>query len=147
MLAQINKKDMAEMAKKMRAVAQAPQAQDLKLKALAIAAPTPMEDEEETYFELVFKRRRNTTVAPSEHSTLDGHVSSLHAPPLSPSPSRDMVVVREDEGTSFQEEGLWDQSLDAPSFLEKVLLPKKAKEKLMSLKEDRLVQETMRQMG
>jgi len=58
-----------------------------------------------------------------------------------------MMVVREDEGTSFQEEGLWDQGLDVPSFLEKALLPNKAKEKLMSFEENHLVQETMRQLG
>jgi len=42
---------------------------------------------------------------------------------------------------------LWDQNLDVLSFLEKALLPNKAKEKLMGLKEDRLVQETMRQLA
>jgi len=54
-----------------------------------------------------------------------------------------MMVVREDKGTSFQEEGLWDQGLDVPSFIE--MVPNKAKEKLMSLEEDHLVEETMRQ--
>jgi len=37
--------------------------------------------------------------------------------------------------------------LDAPSFLEKALLPSKAKEKLMGLEEDLVVGETMRQLG
>ena len=62
-------------------------------------------------------------------------------------PQHDMMVVRENEGTSFQEKGLWDQGLDVPSFLEKALLSNKGKEKFMSLEEDRLVQDTMRQLG
>jgi len=50
-----------------------------------------------------------------------------------------MVVVQEGEGTNVQEEGLWDPNLDAPSFLEKVLLPTKTKEKLTGIKEDRML--------
>jgi len=37
--------------------------------------------------------------------------------------------------------------LDVPSYLEKTLLPNKEMEKLMVLEEDRLVHETMRQLG
>jgi len=37
--------------------------------------------------------------------------------------------------------------LDAPSFLEKILLPTKAKEKLESLEEDHLVEQAVRQLG
>jgi len=70
MLAPINKKDLAEKAKKMRAVAQAPSAQDLKLKVVVNAAPTPTDDEE-TYSGPVFKRRRKTT-EPSEQSVSNG---------------------------------------------------------------------------
>ena len=40
-------------------------------------------------------------------------------------------MVLEDEGTNSQGEGLWDQSLDVPSILEKTLLLNKAKEKLV----------------
>ena len=36
--------------------------------------------------------------------------------------------------------------MDAPSFLEKALLPSKAKEKMMGLEEDCLVGEIMRQL-
>jgi len=58
-----------------------------------------------------------------------------------------MVVVQEGKGTIFQEEGLWDPNLDAPSFLEKVLLPTKTKEKMTDIEEDRLVGQPMRQLG
>jgi len=58
-----------------------------------------------------------------------------------------MVVVQEGEGTSVQEEGLWDPSLDVLSFLKKVLLPNKAKEKLINTEEDRLVGEVISQLG
>ena len=137
MLARIDKKDLAERAKSMRAVAQAPQ--NLLLKAPAIIVPTFTEDNEETFSRPIFKRRRKTTAAPTEHSESDGCAPSNHAPPPSPTPPRDMIVVREDKGTSFQEEGIWDQGLDVPSFLEKALLPNKAKENLIRLEEDRVV--------
>ena len=78
--------------------------------------------------------KRKDIDAPTEHSHLDGRVPSNHASPASLTSPRDMMVVQEDEGTSSKEEGLWDQDLDIPSFLEKVLLSNKAKEKLMSLK-------------
>jgi len=55
-----------------------------------------------------------------------------------------MVVVQEGEGTSTPEKGLWDPNLDAPSFLEKILLPTKDKEKLESLEEDHLVEQVVR---
>jgi len=58
-----------------------------------------------------------------------------------------MVVVQEGEGTSTQEEGLWDPNLDSPSFLEKVLLPIKTKEKLSDLEKDHLVEQAVRQLG
>jgi len=38
-----------------------------------------------------------------------------------------MMVVQEDEGTSFRGKGLWNLDLDVLSFLEKTLLPNKEK--------------------
>jgi len=64
----------------MRAAAQAPLAQDLKLKVVGIVTPTLTEDDEETYSGPVFKRRRKTTDAPSKLSTSDGRVPFHHAP-------------------------------------------------------------------
>jgi len=58
-----------------------------------------------------------------------------------------MVVVHEGDGTSAPEEGLWDPNLDAPFFLEKILLPTKTKEKLEGLEQDHLVEQAMRQLG
>jgi len=43
-----------------------------------------------------------------------------------------MEVVQEGEATSAQEKGQWDPNLDAPSFLEKFILPTKTKEKLLA---------------
>jgi len=100
MLPQINKKDLAKRAKKMKAVAQAPPAQDLKLKVVVNVALTLIEGDKETYSRPIFKRRRKTATAPSKISTLDGRAPSHKASSPSPSPPRDMVVVQEDEGTS-----------------------------------------------
>jgi len=144
MLARIDKKVLAERAKKMRAATQAPQ--DLKLKAPVTVIRAPSKDDEETTSGLVFKRKRKTIVAPTEHSHSDGRAPSNCASSASPTSPLDMIVVQEDEGTSLKKEGLWDQDPDVPSFLEKALLPNKANEKLMSLKEDHLVQKTMRQL-
>jgi len=74
-LVRLNKKDLAERAKKMKVVAQVLPTQDLKLKVVVNAAPAPTDDEE-TYSRPVFKRRRKTTTEPSEFSVLDGHAPS-----------------------------------------------------------------------
>jgi len=118
----------------------------LKIKVVVEAAPAPTYDVK-AYSGPVFKRRRKASNEPSEHSVSDGRAPSPQAPPPSLPPSRDMVVVQEDEDTSAPEEGLWDPNLDAPSFLEKTLLSVKAKEKLENLKEDHLVEQAMRQLG
>jgi len=52
--------------------------QDLKLKVVATATPTPTEDDKETYFGPIFKRRRKTTTTPSELTTSDGRAPSHH---------------------------------------------------------------------
>jgi len=62
MLARINRKDLAERAKKMKAFPQTPPAQDLKIKVVTTATPTPTEDDEETYYGPVLKRRRRKPV-------------------------------------------------------------------------------------
>jgi len=89
MLGKLNKKDLVARAKKMKAVAQASFAKDLKLKTVVEVVPS---DDEETYYGFVFKRRRNVAVKPAEHSTLDGRAPSPQAPLPSPPPSRDIVV-------------------------------------------------------
>ena len=135
MLGRLNKKDLASKAKKMKETAQARPAEDLKLKVVAEVVPAPTDDEE-TYSGLGFKRRRRVATEPSEHSVSDGCAPSPQATLPSPPPSRDMVVVQEDEATSALEEGMWDPSLDTPFFLEKTLLSAKAKERLENLEED-----------
>jgi len=66
MLGRLNKKDLAGRAKKMKEVAQARLAKDLKLKVVAEAAPDPTDDKE-TYSGPVFKRRRKAATEPSKH--------------------------------------------------------------------------------
>jgi len=141
MLGKLNKKDLEARAKKMKTVAQALLAEGLKLATPASA------DNEETYFGSVFKRRQKAAIKPSELSVSDGHAPSTQAAPPSPPPPRDIVVVQEGEGTSAPEEGLWYPNLDAPSYLEKNLLPTKTKEKLEGLEEDHLVEQDVRQLG
>jgi len=146
MLGKLNNKDLAARAKKMKAAAQALPFEDLKLKTVVEAAPAPI-DEKETYYGLVFKRRRKAITEPSELSISDGRAPSQQAPPPSPPPPRNMVVVQKGEGTSAPKEGLWDPNLDAPSFLEKILLPTKTKERLDGLEEYHLVEQVVRQLG
>jgi len=136
MLVKIDKKKLAERTKRMRAVAQVPQ--DLKLKTPITVVQASIEDEEETSFGMVFKRKRKATTVPTEHSHSDGHAPSHYAPLASPTLPRDMMVVQEDEGTSSRRNGLWDLDLDVLSFIEKTLMPNEEKEKLMSLEKDRL---------
>jgi len=42
--------------------------------------------------------------------------------------------------------GLWDPTLDAPTYVEKTLLSAEAKEKLECLEEDQLVEQVVRQL-
>jgi len=56
-------------------------------------------------------------------------------------------MVQESKREDLQKGGLWDPSFDAPSFLEKTLLPTKAREELDSLEEDQLMGQTVRQLG
>jgi len=119
MLGMLNKKELAARAKKMKETAHAFPAKDLKLKVV---------------------------VEPAEHFASDGRTPSPQAPPPISPPSRD-IVVQESVGVSVPEGGLWDPTLDAPSFLEKILLSAKAKEKLESLEEDQLVELVVKQLG
>jgi len=91
MLARIDRKDLAERAKRMRVAAQAPQ--DLKLKAPVITVSTLTENDKETTSGLVFKRRRKTILAPTKHSQSDGRAPFNHASPPSPNPSCHLILV------------------------------------------------------
>jgi len=132
MLGKLNKKDLAVRAKKMKVATQTLPTEDLKLKVVFDVAPAPTDDEE-TYSRPVFKRRRKATTEPSELFISDGRAPSQQAPPPSPPPPRDMVVVQEGEGTSTQEEELWDPKLDVlPSWRKSFCLPKPRKTWLAS---------------
>jgi len=146
MLGRLNKKDLAAITKKMKVAAQALPAKDLKLKVDVEVAPV-CTDNEETYSEPIFKRRRKAIVEPSELSISDGRSPSPQVAPPSPPPPHDMVVVQECEGTSASEKGLWDPNLDTTFYLEKILLPTKTKEKLKGLEEDDLVEQAVRRLG
>ena len=58
-----------------------------------------------------------------------------------------MIVFREGEVESSKRRNLWDQSLNAPTFLEEVLLPAEEKKRLMAHDENHLVREVIRQFG
>jgi len=139
----LRKKDLAARAKKMKAAAQASPSKDLKLKAVAEVAPS---DDEETYSGPVFKRRRKVVSELAEHFASDGRAPSPRAqvPPTSPPSSRDIVMQ---ENARAPVGGLWDPTLDAPTYLEKTLLSAEAKEKLECLEEDQLVEQAVRQLG
>jgi len=109
-------------------------------------APAPTNGEE-TYSGPVFKRRRKATTETFKLFASDGCAPSQQAPQPSSPPPLDMVMVQEGEGTSTQEEGLWNPNLDAPFFLEKILLPTKTKEKLTGLEEDHMVKQAVRQLA
>ena len=51
------------------------------------------------------------------------------------------------EGARALVGGLWDPTLDAPTYLEKTLLSAEAKEKLECLEEDKLVEQATRKLG
>jgi len=55
--------------------------------------------------------------------------------------------LQERVGASVLVGGLWDPTLNTPTFLEKALLSTQAKEKLESLEEDQLVEQAVRQLG
>ena len=101
-------------------------------------------DDEETYFGPVFKRRRKVVIEPTEHSVSDGHAPQ--APPPNPPLTLD-IVVQESVNANAPEGGLWDPTLNVPTFLDKTLLCAHFKEKLESLEEDQLVEQVVRQLG
>jgi len=107
---------------------------------------TPTKQDEETTFRLVFKRKRKTTIPPTEHSHSDGRASHQdiahshgHAPP------QDVIVIQECEAESSKEKSLWDPDFDIPS--ETTFLPKEDKDRLMARDEDHLLHDAMKQFG
>ena len=139
MLGTLNKKDFATRAKFLKVVAQAPPAEDLKLKAVA---EVDLLDDKETCSGPVFKRRRKADPTPTEHSASDGRAPSPQVPPPSHFPRN--IMVQESMGENLRNGGLWDPSLDAPSFLGKTLLPTEAREELDNLEDDQLMGQTVR---
>ena len=73
-------------------------------------------------------RSPSHNVAPSEGQTMP----------------QDMMVVREGEIESSKRRNLWNPRLDAPTFLEEVLLSAEEKERLMTHNENHLVREAIR---
>jgi len=55
--------------------------------------------------------------------------------------------MQEGVGPSALVGGLWDPTLNAPTFLEKTLLSVQAKEKLENLEEVQLVEQAVKQLG
>ena len=57
------------------------------------------------------------------------------------------MVIQEGKAESSKGKNLWDPILDAPTFLEKALLPAEERERLMAHDENHLVREAKRQFG
>ena len=73
MLIHISKKELGQMAKRIRATANMPKdSLTQKQKASATTTQAPIEQDEETTSGLVFKRKRKATTAPTEYSHSDG---------------------------------------------------------------------------
>jgi len=73
MLTHISKAELAEMAKRIRAIANMPKdSLTQKKKASVTITQAPTEQEEDTTLGLAFKRNRKATTPPTEHSHLDG---------------------------------------------------------------------------
>ena len=95
------------MAKRMKAVSNAPK--ESKMKALLIA-PAPS-DEEETVSGLVFTRKRKILATPTEHSCSVGQVPSYHVAPSGGQTTHlNMVDAQECEVESSKRPNLWDQT-------------------------------------
>jgi len=139
----LSKKDLLARAKKMKVAAQTSPTKDLMLKFMAEVVPS---NDEEIYYGSVFKRRRKVDAEPAEHYASNGRAPSPQAHPPSPPPSQN-IVVQEGVGASAPVGGLWDPTLNAPTFLEKTFLSAQANEKLESLEEDQLVEQAVRQLG
>jgi len=148
MLSKFNKKELDEMVKRMRAIANVPMdSLNKKLKVPSTTTSTPTGDEE-TFSGPVFTRKRKALATPTKHSHLDGRASSHHATPTEDqSLPRDMAVIQKGEAESFKGKNLWDPNLDAPAFLEKTLLSVEERERLMAHNENHLARETIRQFG
>jgi len=78
MLGTLDKRDLVARAKLLKAAAQAPPVEDLKLKAVAEVA---FSDDEDTCSGTVFKQKRKAGPAPTEHSISDARAPSPQVPP------------------------------------------------------------------
>ena len=91
MLSKFTRKDLEEMAKRMRATTNTPK-ESLKLKALA-QSPS---DDEETTSRMVFTRKRKTLSTPTKCSCLVGWTPPHHLVPFGgQTPPQDTVVIKE----------------------------------------------------
>jgi len=115
MLTHISKAELAEMAKKIRTVANMPtDSLTQKKKASVTITQALTEQEEDTTSGLDFKRKRKATAPPTEHSHLDGR--GPHQDVVSSegqAPHRDVIVIQEGEAESYKRKSLWDSSFDA----------------------------------
>ena len=95
MLSKFNKKELEEMAKRMRTTAIVPKDSiNQKLNAPATTTSTPTGDEE-TLSGSIFTRKRKVLVSPTENSHSDGRVPSHHAASFEDqSLSQEMVVIQ-----------------------------------------------------
>jgi len=149
MLTHISKKELVEMAKRMRVDVIMPKdSLAQKQKAPTTTTQAPTEQDEETTSGLVFKRKSKATVAPTEHSHSNGQAPSHHvAPSEGQAPPLDVIVIQEGEAESSRGKNLWDSSFDVPTHGEHTFMPSDDKDKLMAHDEDQLYHDAMKQIG
>ena len=149
MLTHVIKKEIGEIAKRMRASAIMPKdflAQKQKVPATTTQAPT--EQDKETTSGLLFKRKKKAIVAPTEHSHSDGRAPYQHVAPSEGQASPlYVIVIQEGEAKSSRGKSLWDPSFDVPTHGEHTFLPSNDKDKLMAHDEDQLYHDTMKKIG
>ena len=81
--------------------------------------------------------------APSHHVAPSHHAAPEEGQTL----PRDVVVFQEGEAESLKRPNIWDPNLDAPSYIEEVMLHPEEMEKLVTHDEGHLIREAIRRFG
>ena len=117
MLSNISKAELAELAKKTRATASLPK-ESLKQKSITPAMITqpPTDQDEETTFRLVFKRKRKATTHSTKHSHSDGQT-----------PHQEVIIIQKCEAERSRGKSPWDPNFHVPTHGKTSFLPSKDK--------------------
>jgi len=135
MLSNINKVELTELVRKIRAATSlSKESLTQKRKAPAMITNPPIDLDKETTSGLIFKKKRKTTIPPTEHSHSDGRA-----------PHQEVVIIHECEAESSTRKSLWDPDFDIPIHGETSFLPSEDKARLMVHHKDHLLRDTMKQ--